>query len=365
MTDDLSPYADEAVLAALTAPGTPAELAGEAEMLAAFRAAVPRRPRRRLAVRLGAGGAVFAGAVVLSGGVAAAAYNNSLPAPVQNVAHSIAGWAAVPAHHKKSSTTVEKKPGPVLTPPPAASSTAPVAPATTAPARTTKRHHHRAKPHKHSVKVTPSASATAAPTPTPTPTVSTTPTPTPLVPSALSASVTSMQVPANSGVTISGRLTTSAGVPVPNDDVTLYERPVASGTMTQIGEGQTDANGDVSFGVPALTQNVRLMLRAGGVHSAVVTVVETPTISVATIPNGTTESVSVSTIGATPGDTVSLLERENGQWQAIQTGQLDATGAVSWSIPTPAAGSQDYAVEIDGTAVHGGALVDFTVAPPS
>jgi hypothetical protein len=38
--DDLTPWQDEPVLRALTGPGSDDELAGEAEALAAFRAAV-------------------------------------------------------------------------------------------------------------------------------------------------------------------------------------------------------------------------------------------------------------------------------------------------------------------------------------
>jgi hypothetical protein len=89
------------VLAALRAGPTSAELAGEARALAEFRRrtgvpALPRRSRHRepwaSASRLGVKVAAVAGITALSlGGLATAAVNGALPAPVQRFAHEAVG----------------------------------------------------------------------------------------------------------------------------------------------------------------------------------------------------------------------------------------------------------------------------------
>jgi hypothetical protein len=88
-----------AVMAAVTAPGRPNELAGASSALQAFRAAGDRRPapprRARMLVKLltvKAVAAAFTGALAV-GGMAAAA-TGSLPEPAQRMAHRMVG--AVP-----------------------------------------------------------------------------------------------------------------------------------------------------------------------------------------------------------------------------------------------------------------------------
>src|SRR5215212_6521076 len=83
---------------ALRAPGRPSELAGEERYVAAFRAARTSRgnvsPLRRGVRRLGTGGTAIVVAVGLSSGVAAAAYTNHLPDPVQRAVHEVLGAPA-------------------------------------------------------------------------------------------------------------------------------------------------------------------------------------------------------------------------------------------------------------------------------
>ena len=94
--DDLSPFRDDPVFRALTAPGRPDELAADAEVLAAFRSTNASRPIRRFAARIGTSGGVAVVAVALSGSVAAA-YTAALPAPLQQIVHDAAGPIGVPA----------------------------------------------------------------------------------------------------------------------------------------------------------------------------------------------------------------------------------------------------------------------------
>ncbi len=381
MTDDLHPFAEEPVYQALTAPGTAAELAGEAEFLAAVRAAVPHRTRRRLAARLGAGGSVFIAAAALSGGVAAASYTGALPEPAQQVMNDVAGWAGVPApppHHQRSavSATTRKKPTPVATGSIGGtagittSSPNPIAAPKGSPAPRGRAGTGGVGPTGPHASPTPSAavSPSLTPTPTPTPTEAPTPTPTPTVvapsPVALSASISATRVPANTGVTFSGRLTTSTGAPVPHHRVVVFERATGAGQFSKLGTGDTDTNGEVSFGVPALTHNVRLVLRAGRVHSPVVTVVEVPTLSIAVTPAGISDDVTVSTNGATAGDAVVLLIRRHGQWLRVRSGQLDATGTWSFTVPAPQRRAAGYRVLLKRTRAHAAGSAGFR-APPA
>ncbi len=99
----LRPVAD--ILGALTAEASSGELAGEDRALAEFRrrtgapAAQAARPRSaRLTTRFGVKVAtVAAGAAVVLGGAATAAFANVLPAPIQRFAHETIGAPAPPA----------------------------------------------------------------------------------------------------------------------------------------------------------------------------------------------------------------------------------------------------------------------------
>src|SRR5438309_11634852 len=95
--DELSEWVDDPLVQALQAPGTADELLGVEDMVAEFRAAVPRRSRRRLVHRVGTGATTVIVAIGLTGGVAAAAYTRTLPAPLQSAMHSLLGPVGVPA----------------------------------------------------------------------------------------------------------------------------------------------------------------------------------------------------------------------------------------------------------------------------
>jgi len=193
------------------------------------------------------------------------------------------------------------------------------------------------------------------------------------VPADLAVSVSAIRVPANTGVTLSGELTTAGGAPVPDHQVTAYEKATGGGEFTELGTGTTDQNGDVSFGVPPINHNVRLVLRTDdhgvrstgdhGVQSTTVTVIEVPTVSAAVIANGSIVNIGVSTVGATPGDTVTLLRRQQGAWLAAGQAQLDSNGAASFGVP-PASGRRvRYRVVLERTPAHAAASVGCSVVP--
>jgi DNA-directed RNA polymerase specialized sigma24 family protein len=82
------------LLSSLAAPASDGELASWAATAAAFRAAVPLRPSRTVAV--GKVAVIAAAATVALSGAAAAAYTGNLPAPLQRGVHD---WVGAPAPH--------------------------------------------------------------------------------------------------------------------------------------------------------------------------------------------------------------------------------------------------------------------------
>jgi hypothetical protein len=377
--DDLTPFADEPVFAALTGPATSDELAGEAEMLAVFRSAVSKRPRRRLAARLGAGGTVFvASTVALSGGVAAAAYSGSFPTSIQSSLHTVASWAGVPApthhHPRHHPQTAGGGATPVVTGSTGTSSglvgspapsTQPTASPSSGQGLTGSKRRGSPSPGA-SPSANPSTSPSVSPTPNPTPSL--TPTPTPIVvapvPASLAVQVSATRVSPNTPLTLSGQLVTASGASVPNHRVSAYQRLTGGGKLQRIGVGTTNDTGDVSFGIPSVTHDVRLLLRAGhGVHSVTVTVSEIPTASVAVTPDGPNDHISISTNGAQPGDTIALLRRAGGQWVPAGAGQLGASGAMSLDVPAPATRPARYRLVLKATSAHAAVTVHFTVPP--
>jgi hypothetical protein len=375
--DDLTAWQDDPVVRALTGPGTADELAGEEYVLAAFRAAAPRRSRRRYIGRLGVGGSALAIAVAFSGGAAAAAYTSSLPAPLQRAANDVGGFLGVPAvkttHHHKLVAGGSHSSAPS---PPAAggASTPPVVTTPTpAPSVSPSSHHSVGPKAKTHPKVAPSAggsSSATSPTPTPTSTPTPTPTPTstPTVPPIVSGSITitvqSAKVPINSTVSVVGQLATPTGAPVSNRRVWLIERLIGQGTASEVASGLTSADGSVELTTPPLTQSVRLRLVVGaGVHSSDVTVVVVPTISAATTLAGSTYTVSVATEGADQGDTVTLQRRTASGWAAVATTQLNSAAGAYFSVPVPVKRTARYRIVLPRTPSHGSAVTRFAVAP--
>jgi hypothetical protein len=372
--DDLTAWQGDPVVQALTGPATGDELAGEEAALAAFRAAVPVRSRRRFAGRLGVGGSALAIAVALSGGVAAA-YTSALPAPLQRVAYDVGGWLAVPPPDrpppKQSAGKHKSTPTPTpsgLAPTP---STPVIVPSTTPPTPSTgpSTHHHvvskpkpstKPKPTPSTVASTPPASPPPSPTPTPTPT----PTSTPIVPGSITITVSSSKVPVNSSVSVIGHLATSSGAAIVNHQVWLIERLAGANTASEIASGVTGSDGSVTLTATDLTRSVRLRLVVGqGVHSAAVPVIVMPTVSVALSVSGSSYVASVTTDGGQPGDTVELQRRTVSGWVAVTSGPLDSTGGVAFSVQAPVKRTEHYRVVLPRTRAHGFATARFATPP--
>jgi hypothetical protein len=378
--DDLAGWADDPLVRALTAPGTPEELAGADAALAAFRAATPGRSRRRLAGRFGAGATTVVIAIGLSGGVAAA-YTNSLPSPIQRVAHGLLGDVGVPAvtaarggghnrhgHGARTAAATLGQPNPQVSgggggsagtasPSPAPSPAAGGPTPSPTPGSTG-----HAAPGK--VRTSPSSGSSAHPSGTPTPTPSPTSTAgSRPVPAALSISPSSRRVPVGSDVTLTGVLTTSSGTPVGGRRVWVVERSAGEKAGRRVAVARTASDGTVAETVTSLSQDVRLKLVAiHGVHSSPVTVVVVPTVSVSGVRNGKQDDVTITTVGGRPGDEVVLQRRQQGSWVQIASLELDASGTTSSSLPIPARVRRFYRVILVRTSAHARATARFVVA---
>jgi hypothetical protein len=377
--DDLDMWDDDPLVRALRAPASSSELAGEDEALAAFRAAVPRRSKRRLARRMGTGAGTLAVAVALSGGVAAA-YTHTLPGPVQRVAHSWFGEIGVGAptaghvgaKHPSRSHGARGSGAPVTplsrrttTPsPPSAGPNPAVGPSARSKpvAAVTPR---PADQPSHRGRATAPYPPTPVASPNPSPTASTPPRQH-LVPADVSGTVSAQRVPAGTGVTLSGRLTTSSGAAVPGRRIVAQSRPAGGHQRwSPVATARTDSAGDVSFSLPALSRTTRLRLKARHrVHSAVSTVVVVPTLEASTTRNGTSYDVSITSAGLQPGDTLVVVRRQRGHRMVVARLSVDGSGSVGFTVPAPRRRDRRYRVITRRTHAHAGATTTFVASRP-
>jgi hypothetical protein len=332
----------------LTAAGTPAELAGEHDTLAMFRAnihppagleAEPAGSRRsgrvfRLPVRWGVRLAAVAAAVAV-GGTAAAAYAAVLPEPVQHLAHSVLGYAGVPdrpagsvhgtsGHHARSP---HDQPHPAL--------------AVSTPA------------------TTPSGSSATA-----TGTASATPGAGGLV---LSATAASTPITAGSGAVIDGRLTQS-GAGVQGVTVTLVGRLAGQEAWRVAGSGQTTSDGNVAVSVPALTANAvfRLVVRGTALSPSVAVNVSPPITAILDVSStGVSDLLVVSTEYARAGDVVVLqVQAAGGSWLFLRDRPLNAGGKASFGLSGKRLGDRDVRVVLLATVTHAAAVSNAVMVPP-
>lgn len=360
--DDLSPFRDDPVFKALSAPPTEAELAGEADAVAAFQAAVPPRRSRRSAARVAAGSSAAVVTLALTGGVAAA-YTNSWPHSVQKELyqdfHSIGVPSPKATHAKAASSTP-----PVAPPPPTVATTpVPVDTGGTPKPRTTP----TSQP---SPKVSPSATPSLSVViPSSTPTTSPSPTPSstqsPIAAASLTMSISpGTRVSAGAALTVNGKLAAADGSAIANHRVVLAERIVGEPGWHRIGGPlRTSSSGEVSFSVASLQRNVRLVLRARRhVHSTVQEVVVIPIIYVQVAPSSpgaTSTTVSVTVKGAQPGDVV--VVRQIGVRERGQRTTLDGSGSATFTVAVSPTQAIHYRAVVRRTRTHAAHSLPFYV----
>ena len=378
--DDLEAWRDDPLVRALRAPGTEAELAGEKEMVAAFRAAAPRGTLRRVIGRLGVGGTAIVTTVALSSGVAAAAYTRVLPDPVQEIAHEVLGPIGVPdaPPHKPRREVRRAVVPPVRTP---SASPSAEAHATPRPRRASRagrprstrssqrRRRTRPRPRRSPTAqptdaATPPAEPTTDPTPSPSaePTPSPTPDPTPARRPARSVSIgaSSTRIGVGSNVTLSGVVRAKHGKRLRNREVHLLARPSGQLDWTEVAAGITGPRGGVALTATDLGITTTFRLRVGEtVRSLPVRVAIVPIVDLS-FDEGAT--LRILTVGGRGGDTVVLLRRQHGRLVPIDRVLLDDAGAAVVPVQQRAKGYR-LVVRLKGTRAHTQAQARIAVPP--
>ncbi|WP_151083724.1 hypothetical protein [Nocardioides cynanchi] len=371
--DDLAAWADDDLVRALRAPGTTTELADEAQVLAAFRAARPvtgiRSLPRRAAGRLGAGGTAVVVTVALTSGVAAA-YTGNLPDPVQRVVHSVLGPIGAPApdadraatgaptdprHPNATGTTSPTAPGPTSSPTP--SGTTPSAGPTASP---TGAGHTRRRPGDGS-----STGPTAGPGSEPTsgPSASSTPPTTTAAASGVTISGTGHRADVGEIVSLSGVVTGIDGTGLPAQRVVLQVR--GPRRWRPVAEATSDDSGAVAFTTPALTRSARFRLRTDPhLRSAAWVVRMVPLLSTSALVGGTTTTINATCQGCRGGDRVELYRWVDHQPRLVRRGRLDPAGSAQVQVVSPQRNTR-YAVRLLATRRHTAARAAVAVTPPA
>jgi hypothetical protein len=397
----------------LTSEGTPAELAGEADALAMFRAAsaaasaaatdgqappavtaspsgtppagpttpsagpgptVPGGPRPATVRSLHAwrrpGRLIAAVAVAAAAAVVTAAYTADLPRPVQHVAYRALGFAGVPDAPKTSG-----QPGG------AGTAGAPSGPGSTA--RTGGSGSDGGQPGR---SASPAPGQTASPSPSgpaspapgrghspggghgPGPTPSPAPTPTPStpppVPAALTISASAVKIIAGDSVSLTGLLTDADGNPVPGRTVTLLEHDAGVPGWQPAGQATTDDSGTATVPVPSLGTDAGFRFRGpDGTHSGHVRVVVIPAVSLTAGPGNRPGNERLTASAPYASGSVAILQvRAGGTWRTLRSRTIGTTGQVIFGVKLQRH-QRIYRVVVPRTVQHARGISNPAVVP--
>lgn len=357
-------YDDDPLVRALRAPGTPGELGGEAAALRAYRQtfATPGRARRAVG-RVGLGSSALVLSLSLGGGVAAA-YTQALPDRVQDFAHGVLGPVGVPPAEVREPRRVPDTAapgGPDTASAPTDPQTSPSAGSTSPEPGETTSAAPDGGPSSSPPSGQPSQPEPSQPTAPATgePSSPSTSDPASAGAAAVSITVSASRVGPDQTVTVSGTVTDDAGGVVAGRTVRLLAR-TADGTWSTVATQRSAEDGLVSFTSPPVTETVALRLVVRGrVASDTVRVSLRPvlTVSSAGAP-GAPATVTVSALGAQPGDTVVLVELDTGA--EVGRGRLADDGSVSFDV-RPAGGRTVYVARLLASPRHGSAEGRVTV----
>jgi len=333
------------LLAALTAPGEPAELQSEQTTLAAFRTVIlsqadrgaaswpaapgpfatrPLRRPVRWRPRLAA-----AAAVVVVGGMASAAYAAVLPAPVQHLAHEVFQFAGVPdaqspGGSRPHGSSRSQQPAPGTSAGPAPSGAAPGAtgsPGTTAPAGA----------------------------------------------ASLAATAASSRISAGTGVVITGHLSWP-GHTVGGLTFTLLERRALTLAWRAVGSVPADSAGDGAITVPVVATNAVFRLTVAGVaisSDVRVTVVPAASASLQVGSGGKADVVPVSVPYAQGGDIVVLqISAGGGPWTDLRQNPLTAAGKTAFVIDGTRLANDLVRAVLLPTGLHASSASSPVTVPP-
>jgi hypothetical protein len=326
----------DALLGMLAADATPDELTGEGAALAMFRAnrrpAVPgaagrsargARGSRRQARRVGLMAA--AATLAAAAGFAVAAYTEALPAPLQQAAYHVLGFAGVPAAHHRA--------------PSAASSGAP------GKARGHGSSHEpgRSKP---SASPAPSGSGSATGQ------------------ASLSIGVASGRIVAGTGDTFTGQLTDHAGG-VAGASLSLLERQAGQMGWNLAGTATTGSNGSAAITASDLTVNAAFRLKGpdGALSRPVLVTVMPPVSAMISGSTAKTGRITASSPLAAPGNIVVLQILSGTHWKNLQMGRLNGASQAQFMVRSRLR-QRRYRVVLLPTASHGLSVSNAVMVPP-
>ncbi|GAA4725248.1 hypothetical protein GCM10023350_04660 [Nocardioides endophyticus] len=380
-------FDEQALINALTAPGSPAELGEEERYREMFRAAqatpvaavaAPSLVGHRAVRRLGAGTSLAVVVALATGGVAAA-YSSNLPDPVQRAVHSVLSPIGVPpAESQRRVEQARKQPTPTPSPEPAApapthpiakpsekpsakpSATA-TATATVEPTPTTDPSLSESPTPSETPTDVPSSSAPTDPTSSPSPTGSPSPT-TPVVPVPAAVNISSAgagnKVAAGGTAVVTGKVTAADGASVPDVHVYLQER-TSSGWL-RVATGRTAADGSIALVTRPVQRSVQVRLKVAKLASAARQLTVQPTVTASALTVDQVSTVTATVVGGQAGDQVYLQTTRNGQ--VVFEGQvtLGAGGGVRFDVTAPKL-DRWYVVQLPSTDAHAAAQVRVLV----
>ena len=338
-----------AVLAALAAPPSAAELAGERAALAMFRVnfGVPavahegaaRSRKRGLStgwrIRIGLAAAV----VLTAAGTVGAAYAAALPAPVQHLAYRVLGFAGVPDSQHAGSGPGHAHPG--------------------------------AHP---SAPVTGPGAGHASPAPTQPPVGSQTPSSPAPGPSSHAAgqswrgsiAASQHQIAAGDTATLTAGVT-QGGHHLAGATVTLLERPAGQVAWRSEGTVVTSSSGQATVRVSGLRTNADFRFTGeGGAVSPTVTVTVVPAITLQLLSqpraHRRTALIAKSPF-AWPGDVVVLQLESGSTWIDLKTGRLGVHEQRIFLISSRLAAGRTFRVTLPATGRHAESLSGLLTLP--
>jgi hypothetical protein len=339
------------VLRALTGPAEPAELAGENSAVAMFRASVrpsagviaddgpvagraatpgrfatrPLRKPVRWSPRL-----VLAAAVVLCGGMAAAAYTAVLPEPAQHLAHDVFQFAGVPDSQAGSARSGSSHGASAGHRPGAPANPGGPAPSGGVPSTGA---------------VGPSVAPGAA---------------------VLSAAADPTQITAGTGVLITAQLSWP-GHAVGGLTMTVLEQQALTPAWHVVGSAPASTTGNGVVMVPVVSTNAVFRVAVSGVAvSPEVPVTVVPSVSLALqAGRGRTDVLMVSAPDAQSGDVVVLqASAGGGAWTNLRQGTLTMLRRASFPLTGMRQGRDEVRAVLEPTALHAGSVsAPVTVSP--
>jgi len=368
----------DALLGLLTAGPAPGELAGENAALAMFRnaqrppaaevagppASGPRPRAPRVSGRHDRRARYLAAAIALAAaaGFAVAAYTEALPAPLQQAAYHVLGFADVPDTHHAAPVAVGSHParptrahsisrpggGTQPSVPPAA----PVA-VGSHPARPTRAHSISRPSGRTQPSVPPASAQPTASSPAPA-----------QEEASLAVAATSGRIVAGGSETFVGQLT-GQGRAIAGANLTLLERMAGEPRWRLAGTATTGPGGSAVVTVPDLTRNALFRLTGpDGSQSRPVPVLVVPPVSarLATGRRSGADVLIASSPLAAPGDTVVLQVSTGKGWRTVQARGLAGAGQAIFPLRSPADDRVDRIVLL-ATADHGVSVSNSVTVP--